>query len=408
MAGTRRLYYENAYRAEFEATLLQVTEYEGKPAVLLDATCFYPTSGGQPHDLGTLNGVQIVDVVEAGEDILHLLATPLAPGPVRGIIDWNRRFDHMQQHSGQHILSQAFERELQADTVSFHLGNASSTIDVTLGSLDWDLAARIEELTNRIVFEDRPVTVREYSAAEVGALALRKAPIDKGIIRVVTVQDFDVCACGGTHVRATGEVGCIHIRGWERRRGQVRVEFLCGWRALHDYRTENVTCQDLANRFSVGIGELPLAFSRLTEAEQTARQQMESLRKRLLDYELPHLADEAVQVGGVRVLCRLLEGYDAGNMRYLAQNLIREPGRAVLLAVVEPTPQLCFARSEDTPLDMVQLFREVVTPYGGRGGGRPHVAQGGGIPAAQVGEVLDRALERLQGMILSSEIERRS
>ena len=266
MAGTRRLYYENAYRAEFEATLLQVTEYEGKPAVLLDATCFYPTSGGQPHDLGTLNGVQIVDVVEAGEDILHLLATPLAPGPVRGIIDWNRRFDHMQQHSGQHILSQAFERELQADTVSFHLGNASSTIDVTLGSLDWDLAARIEELTNRIVFEDRPVTVREYSAAEVGALALRKAPIDKGIIRVVTVQDFDVCACGGTHVRATGEVGCIHIRGWERRRGQVRVEFLCGWRALHDYRTENVTCQDLANRFSVGIGELPLAFSRLTEA----------------------------------------------------------------------------------------------------------------------------------------------
>jgi len=399
VAGTRRLYYGDSYRTEFDAAILQVTEYEGKSAAVLDATCFYPTSGGQPHDLGTLNGVQVVDVVEADEHILHLLAMPLPPGPVRGVITWERRFDHMQQHTGQHILSQAFERELQADTVSFHLSSASSTIDVTLAFLDWGLAAQIEELANRIVFENRPVTVHEYSEAGAGALGLRKAPVAKGAIRVVTVADFDVCACGGTHVRATGEVGSVHIRGWERRRGQARVEFLCGWRVLRDHRAENMTCQDLAGKFSVGIAELPLAFSRLTEAEQAARQQMEALRKRLLDCELPRLAGEAERVGEVRVLCRLLEGYDAGNMRYIAQSLAHEPKMAVLLAVTDPSPQLCFARSEDVPLDMTQLFRDVVAPYGGRGGGRPHVAQGGGVSVAQVGEVLARALERLRGMI---------
>ena len=402
MANTKHLYYDDPYCTEFDATILHMTAYEGRPAAELDATCFYPTSGGQPHDLGTLNGVPVLDVIEVDERILHLLAAPLTPGPVHGVIAWERRFDHMQQHTGQHILSQAFERALQADTLSFHLGSTSSTIDIALSSLDWDLATQVEELANQIVFENRPVTAREYSETEIGALNLRKAPPTKGLIRVVNIADFDLCACGGTHVRATGEVGPIHLCGWERRRGQTRVEFLCGWRALRDHRAKDMICQELAGKFSVGVAELPQAFSRLAEAEHVARQQVEALRRRLLDCELPRLASEAKQVGDVRVLCRLLEGYDAGHMRYIAQSLLHEPKRAVLLAVTDPSPQFCFARSEDVPLNMAQLLREAVAPYGGRGGGQPHMAQGGGVPTEQVGSVLDRAMELLLPMILKA------
>lgn len=399
MVSTRHLYYEDPYRTEFDATVVQALDFSGRPAAVLDATAFYPTSGGQPHDGGSLNGVPLLDVVEQGEAIVHVLAAPLPPGPVHGVVDWGRRLDHMQQHTGQHILSQAFERELQADTVSFHLGAESSTIDVALGTLDWELASRVEELANRVVLENRPITVREYSEAEVPALPLRRAPAVHGPIRVVMVEGFDVCACGGTHLRATGEVGSVHIRRWERRHGQIRVEFLCGWRALRDYRAENAVCLGLAGHLSVGVQELPEAVTRLAEAEQAARQQVQELRKRLLECELPRLAGQARTLDTVNVLCCVLEGYDAANMRYAAQSLTREPRWVALLAVTDPSPQLCFARSEDLDLDMGRLFQEAVAPYGGRGGGRPHMAQGGGVPPDRLADVLRDALARLEGLI---------
>ncbi len=393
--ATLHLYCDDPYRTGFDAVVVERLRLEGKPAVVLDATYFYPTSGGQPHDVGTLNGVPVVEVVEQGEKIIHLLAEPLSGDAVRGALDWERRFDHMQQHTGQHILSQAFERELDAATISFHLGRESSTIDVALESLDWDAASRVEELANRIVLENRSVRVDEYDQSEIMAIPLRKAPTVQGRVRVVRIAGFDASACGGTHVRATGEVGAIHIRTWERRRGGTRVEFLCGWRALRDYRARNMTCQVLAAKLTVAVAELPQSVSRLLDAEKAARRRAEDLSKRLLACELPLLADEAQSLGEIRVLCRLLEGYDAGKMRYVAQNLVRSSGMVVLLAVVEPSPQICFARAEDVDLDMAQLLRQAVAPYGGRGGGRPHVAQGGGVSAKDLEKVLASASRRL-------------
>ena len=395
MANTQRLFYDDAYRTQFDATVVEQLALEGKPAVVLDATCFYPTSGGQPHDTGTLDGVPVMEVIEKGDRIVHVLTRELGLGVVHGVIDWERRFGHMQQHTGQHILSRAFEDLFGAATVSFHLGAESSTIDVELPSLDWDTAAQIEESSNSVVLQNRPVVTRVYDQNELGRLALRKPPPSRGRIRVVSIEGFDDCACGGTHVRATGEVGSIHIRRWERRRKQTRVEFLCGWRALRDHRAMNLTCQRLGLRLSTGLEELPDAVERLFEAEEVARRRVKELQERLVTLEVPRLAREAETVGDLRVVSRLLEGYNAANMRYTAQRLTQQPGVVALLGVIDPSPQICFARSQDVDIDMAQLLRGAAGQYGGRGGGQPHVAQGGGMSAADLPLVLREARERV-------------
>lgn len=393
---TIRLYHIDAYCRRFEATIVEALEYAGRPAVRLDATAFYPTSGGQPHDVGTLNGVAVEEVLERDGDILHVLASALAPGPVSGEVDWARRVDHMQQHTGQHILSQAFDRTLGAETVSFHLGGEASTIDLDVPALDRDAVARVEDEANAIVMADVPVTVDAYDHAALSGVALRRVPEVDGPVRVVRIGDYDACACGGTHVRATGEVGAIHVRRWERRRGQVRVEFLCGWRALHDHRRQSILLQEATALLSVGNPDLPEAIARLAASEAEARRQVQALQRRVLDSELARWRSAGQPVGAWRLVHGVLEGLDAPAMRYLAQHLIEEPGTVVLFAVREPSPQLCFARSQDVPLDAARLLREAASGFGGRGGGQPHMAQGGGVAADDLSAVLDAAVARVQ------------
>jgi len=393
---TQRLFWQDAYRREFEASVVERLQVDGHPAVVLDQTCFYPTSGGQPHDTGVLGDVSVLEVREQDGRLLHLLEAP-APERVAGRIDWDRRWDHMQQHTGQHILSQAFERELGAETLSFHLGEEVCTIDLDAPTLETGQVSAVVELANRIVLQDRAVSVREYGPGEAQGLSLRKAPRDQDSLRVVTIERFDVCACGGTHVRVTGEVGPIHIRRWSKQRGGARVEFLCGWRALRDYRRKDTICYAVAGRLSTGVEDLADAVGRLMDAEQAARREAEALRGRLLALELPRLAAEAENLGQVRVLCRKLEGYDAGNMRYLAQELTRDPGMIALLAVALPAPQVCFARSDDVSIDVGQLLREVLGRYGGKGGGRPHMAQGGGVSVEDLDRLLADAREQVVG-----------
>lgn len=398
MTITRRLFWEDPYRREFDTVVVESTDYDGRPAVVLEATCFYPTSGGQPHDLGTLNDIAVCEVLEEGGRLLHIVERPIAQGSiVHGVIDWPRRFDHMQQHSGQHLLSQAFERLFDAETVSFHLGEEACTIDVTLPELDLDQVSRVEALVNGVIFENRPISAREYAEEEIGTLALRKVPTVHGSIRIVEVEGFDRCACGGTHVRATGEIGLVHIRRWEKRRGQTRVEFLCGGRAQRDYLRLEALCREAANRLSVGVGELPEAIERLQEALQQSGREVQALRKRLLENEVALLALEAEPIPGGRLLCRLLAEHDAAAMRYIAQSLTAQGGMVALLAVREPSAQVCFARSADIEANMVALFREAAGPYGGRGGGQPHAAQGGGMRAEDLPTVLARARALLLG-----------
>ena len=395
MSATERLYWQDPYCREFSAQVTERLVVDGVAALVLDRSCFYPTSGGQPNDTGTIEGVRVQDVIEQDGRILHLLSGPLEASAVSGAIDWPRRFDHMQQHTGQHILSQAFYETLGAETISFHLGAEDSTIDVSMTELVPDDLHRVEDLANKIVYEHRPVLAREYGEDQIAAIPLRKPPQVHGRIRVIQVQDFDYSACGGTHVATTGEVGMIHVRRLDRQRGATRVVFLCGWRALGDYRTRDATTQAVASRLSVGTDELTDALDRLIVAEQEARRQAASLRERVLEAELPRLAAQSERVGGWSLVCQVLEDFDAGNMRYLAQQLIHDAGTVVLLAVLDPSPQICFARSEDVPVDMPGLLRGIIISYGGRGGGRPHMAQGGGVDADSLPSVLAEARKRI-------------
>jgi alanyl-tRNA synthetase len=247
-----------------------------------------------------------------------------------------------------------------------------------------------------VILTDCPVQTREYDREEAQALARREIPEGLERVRIVHIGDFDRSACGGTHLRTTGELGLLHISGWEQRGEHTRVAFLCGWRALDDYFSKDRICQQVANDLSVAVGELPEAIARLEEAENAARREARDLRSRLLDLELPHLLHEAEPVDGISVLARLLADHDGENMRHVARNLVEaQEGIVVLLAVTEPGPQICFACSNDVDVDMPRLLRDAAAPYGGRGGGEPHLAQGGGMAADDVPDVLADAKEEL-------------
>ncbi|MFQ5812064.1 MAG: DHHA1 domain-containing protein [Anaerolineae bacterium] len=393
---TERLYYLDPYRLEFEARVVEQTSVGAKPGVILESTCFYPTSGGQPHDEGHLNDVPVINVFEREDKaIVHVLATELKGDLVHGVIDWERRFDHMQQHTGQHILSQAFLQLLKAETVSFHLGKEASTIDVDKAPLAASQLDRVEDVANEIVFADRPVKTHLMAEEELAGLPLRKLPAVEMPIRIVEVKGFDYSPCGGTHCQRTGEVGLIKITKVERRGQDTRVEFLCGGRALADYRGKNRTVNELANRFSVGAWELAEAVERLAEEGKSSQRELNAAQNRLLDYEAAELLAEAEQHGDIRVVRKVFADREGEEVRRLALRLMESEGSVALLGAAGDKAHLFFARSADLPYDMNDLLKKACQVVGGGGGGQRHFAQGGGPDGSKVGEALKIAHERL-------------
>jgi alanyl-tRNA synthetase len=393
---TERLYYVDPYRLEFEARVVERTNVGDKPGIILESTCFYPTSGGQPHDEGSLNGVPVINVFERGDKaVVHVLATELKEDFVHGAIDWERRFDHMQQHTGQHILSQAFLQVLNAETVGFHLGKEASTIDVDKASLTTAELDRVEDLANEIIFADCAVKTHSVAETELASLPLRKLPTVEMPIRIVEVEGFDYSPCGGTHCQRTGEVGLIKITKVERRGQENRIEFLCGDRALADYRNKNRTVNELANRFSVGTWELAEAVERLAEEVKSSKRELNAAKNRLLDYEAVELLAEAEQHGDVRVVRKVFAHREGEEVRRLALRLMESEGSVALLGLSGEKAQLFFACSADLPYDMNDLLKRACQVVGGGGGGRRHFAQGGGPDGSKVGEALEMAHERL-------------
>jgi len=396
---TERLYYTNAYCTRFSSRVIERLDWEDQPAVVLERTAFYPTSGGQPADRGTLDGVAVLDVVvrEKDGDVVHVLSEdPSGFGKpkgseVEGVLDWPRRFDHMQQHTGQHILSAAFEQVLSADTVGFHLGTEVSTVDIATNGvtrLTPEAVMPVEELANRVVWENRPVNIHFAGSDELAALPLRRQPMVEGPVRIVEIPDFDTNPCGGTHVARTGEIGLIKIVRLDYRRNETRVEFLCGGRALSDYQTKNAMANQLASMLTVGHWELDQAVERLQAEAKQLRQDLRRARKRLLKVEASELAG-AAQAGPpaaekpYHVVWKTWEQREPGEIRALAQELAQRPGVVALLASVGERTHLCFARAEGIDLDMAALLREACAQLGGKGGGRPHMAQGS-APATDV------------------------
>jgi alanyl-tRNA synthetase len=397
---TRRLYYDDPFLTQFEARVVEVTTTEGRPSVVLDQTAFYPTSGGQPRDIGQVAGAPVVDAVEREDGaVLHILAgdAPTVGNIVQGQVDAARRFDHMQQHTGQHILSQAFLQLWSAQTVGFHLSEEYSSIDLDrMPIAPPDRAtAQAEELTNRVVFEDRPVQAWFPSDEELTALRLRKPATAHERIRVVQVEGFDVSACGGTHVVRTGQIGLVVVRRWERYKGGLRVEFLCGGRALRDYRFLSDTVRGLAAELSVAdSGLADTVRKRLTEAQEDHRL-AEARGEALLDYEVRELAAAAEVHGDLRLIVRAYDGRSFEEVRRLALRLGEMPHVVALLATRSDKVQFAFSRGPDLPHDMGAVLRAACAVVGGKGGGRPHLAQGGGPDPSRLDEALAVAREQV-------------
>jgi alanyl-tRNA synthetase len=393
--STNRLYYADSYLCQFSAQIVARDEQQGQQRIALDQSAFYPESGGQPADRGTINGIAVLDVQVEDGIVWHSMAEPINSDQVQGQIDWERRFDHMQQHHGQHLLSAAFEQLYSMRTVSFHLGVDYCTIDIDVPALHAKQAAEIEDLTNRIIWEDRPVTARFVSDEELKSIPLRKAPSVSGAIRVVSVPDFDYSACGGTHPRSTGSVGLVHIRRWERRADTIRVEFVCGQRAAHDLRWKNASLARIASELSVGSDEAEAALARLREREEIHRKHAEALNEQLLAYEAAALQAKAQSSKGYQLIIESWTDRPLEDIRTLAR-LTAQGQHLVVFGLRAEKTQVIVASGENvSEADCGAIIRQILTPLGGRGGGQRHLAQGG-LPSA---DLLDTALQQAQTLL---------
>lgn len=388
---TERLYYQDSYLTEFTARVVEAGAERRR--LYLDRTAFYPASGGQPHDLGWIAGVPVVEVVEEDQRIAHLTAGPVESGEVACRIDWARRFDHMQQHSGQHVLSAALVELFGFQTTGFYLGGEVSLIDLAAAALEPRQVAAVEDRANEVVFENRPVTVccEEASAG----LDLRKPSERQGTLRIVSIEGLDRSACGGTHVRAAGEIGPIVIRRLDRAHGGVRVEFLCGRRALRRGRADFDTLCRIARVFSAPLDEA----AALVQAQSENLQAVERARRRLATEvagfrgrEL-YAATVPDAAGVRRVLQRLPKGAIDDELRATAQSFTAQP-RAVFLAAIEDPPAVLLAVSADAGVHAGETLKGVLVSVGGRGGGNARMAQGS-VPSR---EGLEEALEQLHAV----------
>lgn len=395
MRRTVRLYEDDPYAMAFDAEVVESLTAKGRPAAVLDRTCFFPTSGGQPHDLGHLNHVPVVDVFELDGDIVHVLDGPLDSKHVRGCVDWPRRRDHMQQHTGQHILSQAFLRVCGAPTVGFHLGEQVSTIDLAVTDLPAELVRRAVDEANDVVISDRPVGVTTHNDPSSLPEGLRKEPTVDQAIRVVTVADYDISACCGTHVRRTGEIGAIHVARWERTKRQIRVTFLCGGRAVADHWAKMDLCRELTNLLSCGVDDLVSLVGKALDDRKAAEKRASALQEQLAAAEAYRLRAGAEPVGAVWLVCHLYDEMTADALRQLAREVVTD-GEALVavLATRTPSPIVCAACSHDAGLRADDLLRAALVPYGGRGGGSATVAQGGGVSQDRLSEVLAAVRQR--------------
>jgi alanyl-tRNA synthetase len=391
---TQRLYYDDPYLVKFNARVSACSALGGKPAVALDQSAFYPEGGGQAADHGTINGARVCDVQVRNGEVWHILDTPPAADfavddQIQGRIDWERRFDFMQQHLGQHILTAAFAATADLTTTSAHLGEQRCTLDLDISTLQSEQVQAAEELANRVIWENRPVLARFVTPDELATLLLRKAPAVSGGIRIVSIHDFDHNPCGGTHPHRTGEVGMIAVQGWTRHKGGVRVEFVCGGRVLRDYRRINGILSQTAATMSVAQDEIRDALARLRSTNDSNHKELERLRKRLLTTEAQRLLDTAEIQGAVRVVRAALPAEDAPLLRGLAQHLAEQPGTVALLGAGPERANLVAACAADTGLDAREILATALPLVQGRGGGNALLAQGSGKAAEHLEAALD-------------------
>src|SRR5579864_721861 len=397
---TERLYYHDSFLYDFDARVVEAFDRNGRSAIVLDRTAFYPTSGGQVHDLGmlTADGQQIAITEVADEEdgrVLHFAAKPLAVGTqVHGVVDAARRRDHVQQHSGQHVLSAAFIRLFDMPTVSFHMGEESCTIDLETAGLPAAQAQKAERLANEVIAEDRAVSIRFVPLEEARQLGLRKLPPKQsGDLRLIDITNFDLTACGGTHVRATGQIGSILLRKIEKVKQGVRVEFVCGLRAVNTARRDYSTLTEAAALYSSHIYDVPEQVRKSLAESKSAGKAQHKLLEELAEFSAQRLL--AQTAGLPQVITQFFLDRDALFIKLLAQKLTAGKSSVIaLLASGSGQPTLVFAQTPGQKSNMGQLMKDAMAQLGGRGGGSADMAQGGVPASAQQLEGIESLLLR--------------
>ena len=399
---TERLYYTDAYQRTFTATVTAIAPIAGQHALILDRSSFYPTSGGQAYDTGQLGPFTVTDVI-VGDDgqVYHVIAEEATPAIVgqtlEGTIDWPRRYDHMQQHAGQHLLSQLFYQHFGYETVAVHFGATESTLDLAIAELAAAQLDAVEVAANRLVYEALPIHAYFMEESTLHTIPLRRPPKVQGQIRIVEIERFDYSACGGTHCRTTAEIGPVKLTKSERRRGQVRVTFLCGGRAYQDYATKHRLLSEAALLFGNEFGQVPTLIERALGQLRDSQRLNETLQAALLHYEAAALYQQATRHNDYRVVSAIFTDKPLALVKILAGQLQAYEQTVALLGVQEgDKASLCFACTPAlTTLHMGNLLRTVLQASGGKGGGRADFAQGGGIAATQLEAALQLAHTQL-------------
>lgn len=377
---TERLYYNDSLLLDFESTVETVDKTARGYEIILKASAFYPESGGQLHDTGKLDGRDVIDIYEnESGDVVHLAAewTAAVGSTVHGSIDRARRMASMRKHTGQHILSRAFIETAGADTVSAHLGEVESTIELSAESIDDDKLHEAELLANQVVLENHPVEIGYYTRDQLRELPVRKIPEVEGKYRIIKVGEFDYTACGGTHCRFSAEVGMIKVIGMEKMRGHVRVTFLTGLLSFEDYTAKHKIVSELSNRFTCHFGDVEDSVAKLVERNGSLRKELTALQKKIMPYEIERLKENGPEVQGVRIVIQSYDDQGPKQLKDLAMQVTRAYDSVAILASQD---KLLISVSEGLPTNAAKLAKSFMEKCTGKGGGSPAFAQIGGIP----------------------------
>lgn len=393
---TELLFQNNSYIRQFHSRIKKTIPLpNGSVGVVLEHTAFYPEGGGQPSDHGQINGLPVTDVYREGTDIIHVMSELPPTETVEAAIDWARRFDHMQQHTGQHILSAACHELFGAATVGFHMGAQSSQIDLDLPGFTDEELKSAEQAANELLVRNKAVSIHQATPATLHEYPLRKPPAkDFAAIRLIEIAGIDCCPCGGTHVAATGEIGMIKIRSWERKNNAIRLDFVCGYRALADYQYKNLLIQELSGRLSAPGPQLLAAFDKLlAKADETSRQ-LAAARQELSAQLADNLYRQAEPVKGIKIIAYQLANSSPAEVAGLARQLVSFPATVALLAGVagdNSKVHLVFSCSPGLNLNLGAILKAALPLIEGKGGGSGTSAQGGGPAVHHAAHALELA-----------------
>lgn len=399
---TEKVYLENPYLKEIKAKVKNKEYSNSKFYVTLNRTIIYPhLSGGQPMDKAKINDIKVIDVYEEDGEIVHVLENNIDSNNVNLAIDWNTRFDHMQQHSGQHLLSSVIFKLYNANTVSMHIGRKSVYIDVAIPNFTETDIRRIEDFANEIIYSNFPIKTYFIENKDVPSIPLRKPPIVDKNIRIVEIENVDITPCAGTHLRNTGEIGIIKIKKWEKYKGNTRIEFLCGRRALNDYTLKSTHINNISTLLSAKDEETFSAVEKLHNDYKSLEKELFEVKAKLLEFQVNAITQDYTIRKNIKIIRSIIQDIDPKMIKYAISQILSQKETICLLGIIENENKchIVMGRSKDLNVDMKALFNSVIGIVDGRGGGTPELMQGGSSNPKNLPILLEKSLEYLDDLI---------